>query len=238
MVDHFPFPRSSGLIKSMARANGNNTHWKKGGSMSRFLKVFRILNYGFIIISAFPTFGLSQDSNGPLQSLSLSTLVSKQTIKIGEPIYIACLISNKGKESITIQAGAFAYPTAFIEVLDQHQNEMKSFHIVFSDPSLGPDTFVELGPDGNVVLDSRAIVKKGRRAIIARNKSSPKEIEGIYLDFRSSAILLDAGDRYLVRCRFSQIEEEREHTKEQFGIENMWVGNIISDPVQLKIEQK
>jgi hypothetical protein len=190
----------------------------------------------FIVIWSFSSLGLSEGIKDS-QALTLSALVSKQTIKIDEPIYIACVIRNTSKGNITVQTGAFAYPTAFIEVLDLHQNEMQSYSIVFSDPSMGRDTFVELGPGGQVVLDDRAIVKKGRLTVIARNKNSPSEIEGIYLDFRSSAILLNGEDRYLLRCRFTQIEEERTSTKKQFGIENMWVGTMVSEPVQLKIEK-
>lgn len=173
-------------------------------------------------------------------SLAISATISKHTVKFGEPFQIGCIITNIGRQSVTIRHRIYVHPPSFIKISDAKQNQMEWYPTVFATPSFGRETFVELEPGGQIILGEDAVITKGPLTVISHNKRPPEsEVNGVFIDFRGSVIMLNGEGQYSVRCQIDQttlLEGQREDAKKDFGIKNIWTGEMTSSPVQLKIE--
>lgn len=186
-------------------------------------------------VSAFSSPGGEQERKDMVQPLTLSIMFSKQTVKTDESIEITCLISNSGKERLTIRT-VFVHKLDRIKVSDITGKEMKGFFRTFPSASFGPETFLELDSGGKKAMTYKVSLKKGPVSVVD-NDGSEKVIQGFFLDLGDSAIQLSNDNKFILKCQYDQFESDREDGKKHFGIQNVWVGKITSGPIELRIEK-
>lgn len=198
------------------------------------LKRFRIFLYWLLLfLITFSSSAIAQDSSVPSDSLILSTIISKRVLKPNDPVWIGCVLKNEGTESLWLKPDRFIYPIWQLELTDLRNNKMDSFQKGFSEPAIEWfDEFTEVEPGNQVVVEYKAILKKG---MICCVEKSPPYLEGIFLDFRVSAYMLGADRRYLLKCRYEMSPEYAKRAKLTGVSDHVWVGEIVSEPIELTV---
>ncbi|WDT75583.1 MAG: hypothetical protein MPW16_20235 [Candidatus Manganitrophus sp.] len=163
-------------------------------------------------------------------ALQISAVMSKTKIKVGEPIEISCIIENSSNTAVTARPSLYGFPSDYIRFFDPDQMEMDSGFSEFPEAKLERDSYVRLNPGNQVTLRFMAVFRGPNRPEV------PVPLKSFIVDIDKSSIFLRGGYNYSVRCQFQQDEDELE-TSKRFGIENLWVGRIISDPIELTIQE-
>ncbi|WDT75582.1 MAG: hypothetical protein MPW16_20230 [Candidatus Manganitrophus sp.] len=202
--------------------------------MSKFFQIFIL--WGFLSSFILSSPAVAQHSSASSPSLTLSIIISKRVLKLNDPVRIGCILKNDGSQSIWLKPDRYIYPIWQLELTDLHQNEMKSFQKGYSDPAIEWfDEFTEVELGKQVVVEYQAILKKGMTYYVPEKEKGPPYLEGIFLDFRMSAFLLGADHRYLLRCHYEMSPEYAERAKQAGASDRVWVGEIVSEPIELII---
>lgn len=192
----------------------------------------------FVGILTTQLFAFDQNELRDNQPLMISVVLSKQTIKPDEKIWLACMIHNLSQESLVLRPEIYPYPVGYVKILNPSQVEMEEYTLPprYS-PKLGRESFVEVGSNHQISITFEPKLEWKPLPTLLGDEKPARSGIGLFFDFSDASILLDEGDRYFLQCEFEQKEDERIDGRKRFGFQNVWVGKIVSEPVELKIQR-
>lgn len=191
---------------------------------------FCILTSFLLVNSACSMKGKVLEQTNPSSTLLISALTSKTKIKVGEPIEINCLIANIGNRVVTIRPDLYGFADDYVRFFDADQMEMDRGFVEYPEFKLNRESYIELSPDEEIALRFNAVVSGPNIPEL------PIPLLSFIVKIEKSVIHLRGGYSYSTRCQFQQDEDELE-TSKRFGIKNLWLGRIISDPIEFTIEE-
>ena len=164
------------------------------------------------------------------QPLQISATISKTKIKVEKPVEIGCVITNVSSKTVTIRPTRYVFANDYVRFFDSDQMEMDRGFTEEPESILKKESYIELNPGEEFKLSFEAVVRG------PNHPNVPDPMKSFHLRMRESSISLRGGHHYSVRCQFEQDKDELD-TGSTFGVENIWLGRIISDPIEIEIEE-
>ncbi|WDT75584.1 MAG: hypothetical protein MPW16_20240 [Candidatus Manganitrophus sp.] len=206
----------------------------------------KIIQHGVLFIITVVFVGLitnqlvafGQNGEGERPALVISALLSKQTVKPGEKIWLACMIYNQAAESLILRPEIYPYPVGYLRILNSNRVEMKEYVLppLYS-PKLGRESFIEVEPGQQIAITFEPKIEWQPLPTLLGDQKKTSSDTGLFFGFWNASILLDEDDRYFLQCEFEQKEDEWIDGRKRFGFQNVWVGKIVSEPVELRIQR-
>lgn len=182
----------------------------------------------FLITAVMTADALAGDS-----TLSMSVLVSSHSVEIGQQLEIACLVKNDLDASVVIVPDRYAYSILHVVLTEKDGKRPATVRKMLGSIGLRPESFLELGLGGAAAMRLRAVVREATLTDVTLDKA-PK-VSGTFIEFRDSAILVNRGTTYRLQCRMTGIDDDRRFG-EDYGFKNIWLGEALSEPVELTIK--
>jgi hypothetical protein len=180
--------------------------------------------------------GYVDGTSGVSQQLEAKVSVNINRIAVGDRISISGSIKNSSTERITVFKRPRAYVIFNLNIFDAGGNPLKGFRLATFD--LAPVTradFVELIPGDSISMIFSGVLKKDK--IIDNEKPGKQIVEGLFLTFDddNSAFLIPGQGQYRLRLEYGVRKETSDEWVKRFGLQKIWHGQIISEPVTITI---
>lgn len=197
--------------------------------MRLFVRLFLLTVLGFAVplLQNEGTLGIAMDqpSSGVIEAI---IKLDKTTCRIGDTVNLSCSLTNKTKRELKILPTR-RYAVHWLRVVSADGKPMREILSVIIDwnESLAADEIVVLKPNESYTrrLTGRAVQGK------QRDLSHAEKIDGTFLDFKDSAVLLAGPGIYSISLRFESKDSKGATSQE------VWEGSVESVPVVLRIER-
>lgn len=182
--------------------------------------------------SFYPT---ASGGNGMEQMLAVSVTVSKGHVTVGDRITISGVIKNIASGRIYVEARPRAYSILHVRMSDSQGKPLKGFRkVLFDLKPPAADDFVELKPGDEITMSFNATLRQEK--ILDIEKGERHFVEGLFLDFENSAILLPGKGKYELAFQIEGGKQYSEEVGRQFGFRSVWYGKAISNPVAVVVK--
>lgn len=158
-------------------------------------------------------------------TLEAAITLDKDTCRIGDTVTLSCALTNKTGREVRILPTR-RYGTHWIKATDTRGKLMREIlsTIIDWNESLSEDEIVVLKPGEFYTKKLKGMIMRGTRQDVSQRET----VEGVFLDFKDSAVLLQGPGVYSMTTTF----ESR-----GFGKRNVWKGFVESKPVTLRIQE-
>jgi len=197
--------------------------------------IFRTL-IALLVFLVCNNFDLHESRGDEITSgFKLSLSVDKNHVRQDDEIKITGKIKNVSSSEILLYGRSPVYPTAQIKMFDQKEKPLITYIKLI--PEIEPpraNDIVKLGPGDE--LTKFFTVKIKRQRIQDVEKGGHKFVEGLFLDFNNSAILIPQRGRYNLLFGIECSKEFAEEMERILGFAEIWYGKASSNPVEIVVE--
>lgn len=187
---------------------------------------------GFLFLSAICC-RLASGADSLTDSLEVAVRLDKREWMIGDRITITAVIRNMSPERLTFSPMVSFYPIADLRMFTNDETPLDSLikiHIQMSHPTRA--NFVNLNPGQEITRTFEATLRETVQDFQTRGYPM---LQGLFLDFGNSAITMPGRGKYRLRFQREQSQQLSEEQEKQFGLDNIWHGKLVSDPVDIVV---
>jgi len=167
--------------------------------------------------------------------LEANISIDKNRLSLGEQTTITGSIKNISSQNIYVLKRNHPYTFAHMQMFTGIGAPLKTFKLkVFGLIPVGPSDFTELKPGDTLNMMFSGVLKK--KKILDIEKAGRVIVEGVFLDFEDSALLIPAPGKYSLKFQY-EIEPE---LQKQWGNEfhlNLWGGTIVSPTIEIFLNE-
>lgn len=158
-------------------------------------------------------------------TLEAAITLDKDTCRIGDTLTFSCVLMNKTGREVRILPTR-RYSIHWIRVVDSSGQSMRESlsAIIDWNETLQSNEIVVLRPGESFRRDLKAHLIQGQRHDLSR----AGKLEGVFLDFEDSVVLLAGAGTYSITAQFES-RGDRRHPE-------IWKGAVESKPITLKVE--
>lgn len=191
----------------------------------------------FLVLCALLPFVSSAKEGCALNTELVSRLhINNREISRSDKLRVAAIIRNTGSAPLYIENRPHPYAVTHIKMYDATGMELRSYlTIIFEIAPPRKEDFVDLRPDDEISMSFVGTLQ--RRTIPDIRKGEGATVEGLFLDFGASSILLPKNGTYDLTFELESRKDFAESIEEQFGLHNVWHGKLVSKPVQITISE-
>jgi hypothetical protein len=191
------------------------------------LNVVKLLNLVCILITSL-TFIAAAHAQTKNSSLLARVNINKTEWSKGDRITLRIAIKNVSNEVVTWPPSLNPYPA--IEILDGDQH-LKSFQKIHINLGIAKNAkLLKLQPGEEFKINYEATFDEQTIG------DGPQAVHGLFLDFGRSAIEIPRHGSYGLRFHRAQAREASEELESDFDVQNVWFGDLVSEPILIVIK--
>lgn len=168
------------------------------------------------------------------QQLEVSVRSTKAQLGPGDRITIIGTLRNAGIEPTTVFKRRRLYSTLHVKIFDNRQQPMKSFRLLIFEPAaITTNDFVELKRSDETTMSFYGALKS--QTIRDIESAGRVWVQGLFLNFEDSAILLNGPGQYELRFSYEVSKEMADEWTKAYGFNALWRGTTLSKPIFLTV---
>jgi hypothetical protein len=169
-----------------------------------------------------------------LNGLTADVRVNPRELQNGDELRIVAKIRNTGSKSVYVENSPHPYAVAHVKVYSEMGTELSSYlKVVYELAIPEKDDFTKLKPGDEISMQFTATLRQHRIPDI-RAAGRP-QVDGLFLDFGSSAILVPEEGRYELKFELDRSKYFAEWMKDMLSLQDVWYGRVVSKPAQIVI---
>jgi hypothetical protein len=173
-------------------------------------------------------------ANDTMNDLTVTAVVSKQELTLGDQLTITADIKNNSTSSFHILRRPRPYATDQILLFKNGTQALETYTLVrFEITPYSKDDFIELRPGSKTSISYTAELRE--EAIRDVRQAGRPMIKGVFLRFYTAAILIPEKATYKLMFEY-KVDKSIKPESQEIGIRDLWTGKVTSKPVQLVIK--
>lgn len=166
--------------------------------------------------------------------LEVSVRSTKAQLGPGDRITIIGTLRNAGIEPITVFKRRRLYSTLHVKIFDHRQQPMKAFRLLMFEPAaITRNDFVDLKSSDEITMSFDGVFKN--QTIREIESTGKGFVQGLFLNFEDSAILLNGPGQYELRFSYEVSKEIADEWTKAYGFNALWRGTTLSKPIFLTV---
>lgn len=166
--------------------------------------------------------------------LVISLRLNKQELRIGDQLTIAVTIKNSSSERVYLKHVPHPYTTSQIKMYKNDGTALQGYRkVIFEIAPPEKEDFVALLPGEEIRMSFAGHLRE--QAIPDISKRRDAIVQGLFLDFGSSAIMLPRRETYRLKFELEFSKESAGLVERLLCLHNVWFGKLASKPVKVRV---
>ena len=172
--------------------------------------------------------------------LKLEININKNSFSIGEEIKINYKIINIHKSPIVILKDVYTgYTIDRVEVIDLEGKIKRAImRVIYERIFPQKEDFAILKPGEEFCTEIFGKIIEGKTYGVFIDEVDFKDISGIFVDFRNSAILIGEDQEFYIQGKYTAREYLKTEGNKRYGLTNIWSGEIKSNKLKFSITKQ
>ncbi len=171
------------------------------------------------------------------KALVASVSVDRSLVRLGDGLHIAGVLRNMSSRAVVVKSTPHVHAAAHVIIKAQDGTELTSYvkRIVDRLYPYQLSDFTEMRSGDEVTMSFRG--ELGELTLPDLRQRGRAEVNGVFLDFGTSAILIPADGVYNLHFEIEYSRVLSGEVETALGLRNVWYGRVESKPVQLEIKR-